>query len=117
MQYKPTTRKQNINMISTIEIDILVTIRTNESIQYSTHGINILNQMNKYREQFDIPKISFGSLYPTLHRMEQKNLICVDTKQINTESYRSRQIYYRLTELGNDYLNRVLCYRAKLLEN
>lgn len=114
MQYKPTTRKQNINIVSNIEIDILITIRSYESIQFSTHGMEIFNRINKYRQQSDIPMLSFGSLYPTLHRMEQKNLICVDTKQTHN---RDRCIYYRLTELGNDYLNRVLCYRAKLLEN
>lgn len=56
-------------------------------------------------------KISYGSLYPALHRMENKDLISF---KWGDEDKGPRRKYYMITPKGRDTLHRLQEFRAKL---
>ncbi|MBD2168655.1 helix-turn-helix transcriptional regulator [Calothrix membranacea FACHB-236] len=104
MKEKKKTDEEMLN-ISAIEGDILSVLQARE-----LYGLDILNRLNPGRP---IP-LSFGSLYPTLNRLEKKGLIEWRWGDEQEETGGARRKYYKVTGLGASVFNEWQTYRARL---
>ncbi|BAY96057.1 MULTISPECIES: PadR family transcriptional regulator [unclassified Tolypothrix] len=91
--------------LSALEEDILTLLRGLEM-----YGLEILDGLNDGRP---IP-IGFGSLYPTLNRLEKKGLVSWKWGDEQDETGGARRKYYKVTGLGANVLREVQEYREKL---
>ncbi|GAA6618256.1 PadR family transcriptional regulator [Scytonema sp. NUACC26] len=91
--------------ISALEEDILTLLG-----QWKMYGLEILEGLNEGRP---IP-IGFGSLYPTLNRLEKKGLITWKWGNEQDDTGGARRKYYKVTGLGANALTEVQVYRGQL---
>ncbi|HEY9635252.1 MAG TPA: helix-turn-helix transcriptional regulator [Coleofasciculaceae cyanobacterium] len=92
--------------LSALEEDILTLMLGYEML----YGLEILDGLNNGRP---IP-IGFGSLYPTLNRLEKKGLVSWKWGDEQDETGGARRKYYKVTGLGATALREVQEYRARL---
>jgi DNA-binding PadR family transcriptional regulator len=60
--------------------------------------------------------ITIGSLYPTLHSLEQKGLVASRMgEDVTEERCGARRKYYHLSEAGKQALNQILDFQNRLL--
>lgn len=106
MKGKKKADEEMLN-ISAIEGDILSVLLARE-----LYGLDILNRLNPGRP---IP-LSFGSLYPTLNRLEKKGLIEWRWGDEQEETGGARRKYYKVTGLGASVFNEWQIYRSQLIQ-
>jgi DNA-binding PadR family transcriptional regulator len=93
--------------ISALEEDILTLLG-----RWEMYGLEILDGLNEGRPM----PIGFGSLYPTLNRLEKKGLISWKWGDERDETGGARRKYYKVTGLGANVLREVREYRQRLAE-
>ena len=94
--------------LSALEEDLLTALFSKE-----LYGLQVMNAINDASE--GKRQIGFGSLYPTLHRMEKKGLVKARWgEQTDPESGGARRKYYQVTGLGEQILQETQEYRAQL---
>ena len=91
--------------LSALEEDILTLMGTQEM-----YGLEVLGGLKKGRSI----SIGFGSLYPTLNRLEKKGLISWKWGNEQDETGGARRKYYVVTGLGQRVLQEVQYYRNQL---
>jgi len=91
--------------LSALEEDILTLMGTQK-----LYGLEMLEGLNKGRP---IP-IGFGSLYPTLNRLEKKGLISWKWGDEQDQTGGARRKYYQVTGMGSNVLREVQEYRELL---
>ncbi len=95
-------------VLSALEEDLLTVLLGKEC-----YGLQIMKAMNEASK--GKREIGFGSLYPTLHRLEKKGLVKTrwgDEK--DSESGGARRKYYQVTGLGQRVLKETQEYRVQL---
>ncbi|MCC5623350.1 PadR family transcriptional regulator [Nostoc sp. CHAB 5715] len=92
--------------LSALEEDILTLMMGHKML----YGLEILDGLNDGRP---IP-IGFGSLYPTLNRLEKKGLITWAWGDEQDKTGGARRKYYQVTGIGTDELKKVQKYRKRL---
>ncbi|GAB1544600.1 hypothetical protein NUACC21_72760 [Scytonema sp. NUACC21] len=94
--------------LSALEEDLLTVLCGRE-----LYGLRIMNAINEASQ--GKRQIGFGSLYPTLHRMEKKGLVKSRWgEETDSESGGARRKYYVITGLGERVLRETQEYRAHL---
>lgn len=104
------TKNNNDELItlSALEEDLLTVLCSKEL--YGLQIMNAINDASKGKRS-----IGFGSLYPTLHRLEKKGLVKARWgEETDPESGGARRKYYRVTGLGEQVLRGIQAYRAHL---
>ncbi|MBN3871643.1 PadR family transcriptional regulator [Nostoc sp. JL33] len=91
--------------LSALEEDILTLMGTQKM-----YGLGILDGLNQGRPI----SIGFGSLYPTLNRLEKKGLISWKWGSDQDGTGGARRKYYIITGLGQTVLREVQDYRDQL---
>jgi len=91
--------------LSALEEDILTLMGT-----HKMYGLEMLDGLNDKRP---IP-IGFGSLYPTLNRLEKKGLVSWEWGSEQDTSGGARRKYYKVTGQGAVELKKVQKYRELL---
>lgn len=91
--------------LSSLEEDILTVMGTQK-----IYGLEMLEGLNQGRP---IP-IGFGSLYPTLNRLEKKGLISWKWGDEQDKTGGARRKYYEVTGMGSNVLREVQRYRTQL---
>jgi len=91
--------------LSALEEDILTLMGTQKM-----YGLEMLEGLNEDRP---IP-IGFGSLYPTLNRLEKKGLISWKWGDEQDQTGGARRKYYIVTGIGKAVLREVQGYRKLL---
>jgi PadR family transcriptional regulator PadR len=92
MSQKPPTRVEVLQ--GTLDLLILRTLLTGPA-----HGHAVAKHIQRTSE--DLLQVETGSLYPALHRLEQKSWIAA-TWELSDKGKRAK--YYRLTPLGRKNL-------------
>ncbi len=92
--------------LSALEEDLLTVLLGKE-----LYGLQILNAMNQAGE--GRRQIGFGSLYPTLHKLQKKGLVKPRWGD-EEETGGARRKYYKVTGLGERVLRETQEYRAHL---
>ncbi len=96
--------------LSSLEEDILTLLQSKE-----LYGLDILKALEDATG--GKRKIGFGSLYPTLHKLEKRGLLKArwgeDTPE---ERAGARRRYYKITAQGQSALRQVTQMRATLLQ-
>lgn len=94
--------------LSALEEDLLTVLCSKE-----LYGLQIMNGINDASK--GLRQIGFGSLYPTLHRLEKKGLVKARWgEETDPESGGARRKYYHVTGLGEQVLRDTQEYRAHL---
>ncbi|MBW4490348.1 MAG: PadR family transcriptional regulator [Trichocoleus desertorum ATA4-8-CV12] len=94
--------------LSALEEDLLTVLLGKE-----LYGLQVMNAMNEARQ--GRRQIGFGSLYPTLHRLDKKGLVKARWgDEADEEAGGARRKYYKLTGLGEKVLKETQEYRAYL---
>ncbi|MHC5763074.1 PadR family transcriptional regulator [Nostoc sp.] len=91
--------------LSALEEDILTLMGTQKM-----YGLEILDGLNQGRPI----SIGFGSLYPTLNRLEKKGLVSWKWGSEQEETGGARRKYYIITGSGQTVLREVQDYRDQL---
>jgi DNA-binding PadR family transcriptional regulator len=91
--------------LSAIDQDILTVFGGRE-----LYGLEVLDELNLDRPT----KLSFGSLYPALNRLEKKGFISWRWGDEQEVSGGARRKYYKMTALGATALQEIEQYRAAL---
>jgi DNA-binding PadR family transcriptional regulator len=91
--------------LTAIDQDILTAFGSRE-----LYGLEVLDELNLNRGI----KLSFGSLYPALNRLEKKGFICWRWGDEQEVSGGARRKYYKMTALGATALRDIEQYRAAL---
>lgn len=74
------------------------------------YGLVILDELNLNRSS----KLSYGSMYPALNRLDKKSYISGRWGDDTEPSTGARRKYYKVTGLGHAALEEVRSYRASL---
>ncbi len=98
--------------LSPLDEDILILLKA----QGELYGLKIFNYLNLEREAKLGHKISFGTLYPALNRLEKKGLVDWSWGDENEVSGGGRRKYYRINALGERSLEAVQDYRKNLVK-
>jgi PadR family transcriptional regulator PadR len=95
-------------ILSALEEDLLTLLEGK-----SLYGLEIMDAINAVGQQRR--KLRTGSLYTTLHRMEQKDLVLATWgEEEDGRSGGARRKYYKATELGRAVLQETQDYRENL---
>ncbi|MEH2081856.1 MAG: helix-turn-helix transcriptional regulator [Nostoc sp.] len=100
------SKNDEILNISTLEGDILTVLLTAREL----YGLEILEKLNPGRPI----SLSFGSLYPTLNRLEKKGFIEWRWGDEQERTGGARRKYYKVTGLGANVFNQWQIYRSQL---
>lgn len=101
-------KNEELITLSALEEDLLTVLRGKE-----LYGLQVMNAINEASD--GKRQIGFGSLYPTLHRMEKKGLVKSRWgEETDPESGGARRKYYEITGLGEQALRETQEYRAHL---
>ena len=109
MKIMPKKNKEGGYMLSALELDLLTVLRGGE-----LYGLELLDQINKARQQVKMPKLGIGSLYPTLKRMETAGLIEGEFREPVASEESPRRKYYKLLSAGEIAISRSQAYRRLL---
>lgn len=96
--------------LSAIDQDILTVLK----IQGEIYPLEMLDCLNLGREENLGSKLSFGSLYPALNRLQKKGLVESRWGDEDEVTGGARRKYYKINALGLRSLNSVNKYRAGL---
>lgn len=106
-KYPENLNSQRI-ILSALEEDLLTLLEGK-----SLYGLEIMDAVNAMGQQRR--KLRPGSLYTTLHRMEQKDLVLATWgEEEDGRSGGARRKYYKATELGQTVLQATQDYRKNL---
>ncbi len=101
----PSNKDAEKTRLSAIDEDILTVL-----LERELYGLEILTCLNEPRPS----KMSFGSLYPALDRLEKKGYISWRWGKEQEGTGGARRKYYKVTGLGGSALNEVQQYRKAL---
>lgn len=97
--------------LSALEQEVLTVLVT---YQGELYGLEIKDAMEEASQKASGGRqsIAFGSLYPTLHRLEKKGLI--RARWGDEQSGGARRKYYSISESAEDVLNGINAYHDQL---
>lgn len=103
---KPT--EDELPRLASLEEDVMTVLLSNPEL----YGLQILQALN---EASTVGRIGFGSLYPTLHRLDKKGYLSARWgEESDGESGGARRKYYRITGLGEQVLKATYLRRHQL---
>lgn len=94
---------------SATEMDLLILLSNN-----TLYGLQIIEAIKTASE--GIKTLKIGSLYTTLHRMEQKNLVVSKWGDEEQDGKGARRKYYTISKSGEIILQAMKAYRKNLSE-
>ena len=107
----PRRHEDKVVILTPLQLELLTVL-----ISGKAYGLEILDRINKVRDKFNIPKLRIGSLYPTLQRLEDANLIRGDHREEVAGSGTPRRKYYEILAEGKTAISRTKAYHQQLQE-
>ena len=105
----PKKNEKGVIVLSALEQDLLTVLMKEE-----LYGLELLERINDARSKVGMNKLSIGSLYPTLKRMEKAKLIEGEFREPVAGENSPRRKYYRLLGEGETAISRTEAYRNLL---
>ena len=103
-----------IIILSALEVDLLTTLVPRPQ---GVYGLEILELINQARTEMETRKLSIGSIYPTLGRMEKAGLIKGEFRESVAAKGSARRKYYTITPTGEIAITRAeACRRRDALD-
>lgn len=106
------TEKSEFYDVSQLEENLLILLAAESpsSQPRGMYGLEFTDAIAKASQQKR--KISYGSLYPALHRMEERGLISF---KWGDEATGPRRKYYMITPKGREILREIQVFRSNLI--
>lgn len=98
--------REEISVLSALEQDVLTALHAAQRELYGLEIKEALEEVSQGKRE-----LSFGSLYPALHKLEEKKLI--KARRGNEETGTQRK-YYAIQRLGEELLKEINNYRGRL---
>lgn len=96
-------------VLTPLQLELLTVLVSGEA-----YGLQILDRINQARDQFNISKLRIGSLYPTLQRLEDANLIRGEHREEVAGNGTPRRKYYQILAEGKTAISRTKAYHRLL---
>ena len=103
-------KKNKVVIPTALQMELLRVLTQGDS-----YGLEILDRINDARGQVSIPKLRIGSLYPTLQRLEEAELIEGEFREEVAGHGTPRRKYYKILAEGQTAITRAEAYQ-RLLE-
>lgn len=100
-------KKDDFIVLSPLEEDILTALSGRE-----LYGLQIIKKIAEASNERR--KIGFGSLYPTLHKLDKKGFVKPRWGDELEETGGARRKYYKITVLGSEVLTDTQKFRSRL---
>ena len=104
---QPKQEKDDFVVLSPLEEDILTALSGREL--YGLQIIDAIAEASNGRR-----KIGFGSLYPTLHKLNKKGFVKARWGDELEQTGGARRKYYQITGLGSKVLEETQVFRSRL---
>lgn len=108
------SKKKNdkVVVLTRLQLDLLLVLLDGEA-----YGLEILDRINKAREETGQSQLRIGSLYPTLKRLEEAKLIKSQLMEEVAGNGTPRRKYYAILAEGRMAIDRTKAYYRLLTED
>ena len=103
-------KEDKVVVLTSLQLELLKVLVSGEA-----YGLEILDCINKARDQLGMRKVRIGSMYPTLKRLEEANLIKSELREEVAGNGTPRRKYYHILAEGKTAISRTEAYH-RLLE-
>ena len=104
-------KDDKVVVLTRLQLDLLLVLLDGEA-----YGLEILDRINKAREQTGHSQLRIGSLYPTLKRLEEAKLIRGELREEVAGKGTPRRKYYEILAEGIMAIDRTKAYYRLLTE-
>ncbi|MEL6441352.1 MAG: PadR family transcriptional regulator [Cyanobacteria bacterium J06621_8] len=98
-------------VLTPLQLELVIVLTLGEA-----YGLQILDRINKARDEVGMRKLRIGSLYPTLKRLEDAGLIKSELREEVAGNGTPRRKYYELLAEGRTAISRTQAYYRLLAE-
>ena len=88
-----------------LQLELLIVLILGEA-----YGLEILDRINQARDEVGMRKLRIGSLYPTLKRLEDANLVKSELREEVAENGTPKRKYYQILAEGKTAISRTKAY-------
>ncbi|MEO1691471.1 MAG: helix-turn-helix transcriptional regulator [Cyanobacteria bacterium J06631_6] len=108
------SKKKNdkVVVLTRLQLDLLLVLLSGEA-----YGLEILDRINKAREETGQSQLRIGSLYPTLKRLEEAKLIKSQLREEVAGNGTPRRKYYAILAEGRIAIDRTKAYYRLLTKD
>ncbi|MEM7762118.1 MAG: helix-turn-helix transcriptional regulator [Cyanobacteria bacterium P01_A01_bin.40] len=108
---KEHKNNHKVVVLTPLQLELLIVLIVGEA-----YGLEILDRINKARDEVGMRKLRIGSLYPTLKRLEEANLIKSELREEVAGNGTPRRKYYEILAEGQTAISRTKAYYRLLSE-
>ncbi|MEL6441918.1 MAG: helix-turn-helix transcriptional regulator [Cyanobacteria bacterium J06621_8] len=108
----PKKKNDKVVVLTRSQLDLLLVLLDGEA-----YGLEILDRINKAREETGHSQLRIGSLYPTLKRLEEAKLIRGEMREEVAGNGTPRRKYYEILAEGRTAIERTKAYYRLLTED
>ena len=101
----PKKKNDKVVVLTRLQLDLLLVLLDGEA-----YGLEILDRINKAREETGHSQLRIGSLYPTLKRLEEAKLIKSHLREEVAGNGTPRRKYYEILAEGRMAIDRTKAY-------
>ena len=88
-----------------LQLELLIVLILGEA-----YGLEILDRINQARDEVGMRKLRIGSLYPTLKRLEDANLVKSELREEVAGNGTPKRKYYQILAEGKTAISRTKAY-------
>ncbi len=103
-------KEDKVVVLTSLQLELLKVLVSGEA-----YGLEILDCINKARDQLGMRKVRIGSMYPTLKRLEEANLIKSELREEVAGNGTPRRKYYQILAEGKTAISRTQAYHRLLV--
>ena len=98
-------KDNKVVVLTPLQLELLIVLLYGEA-----YGLQILDRINHARDEVGMRKLRIGSLYPTLKRLEDANLIKGELREEVAGNGTPRRKYYEILAEGKTAISRTKAY-------
>lgn len=98
-------KDNQVVVLTPLQLELLIVLILGEA-----YGLEILDRINQARDEVGMRKLRIGSLYPTLKRLEDANLVKSELREKVAGNGTPRRKYYQILAEGKTAISRTKAY-------
>jgi|GEM_PF-2667886 len=98
-------KDNQVVVLTPLQLELLIVLILGEA-----YGLEILDRINQARDEVGMRKLRIGSLYPTLKRLEDANLVKSELREEVAGNGTPRRKYYQILAEGKTAISRTKAY-------
>lgn len=98
-------KDNQVVVLTPLQLELLIVLILGEA-----YGLEILDRINQARDEVGMRKLRIGSLYPTLKRLEDANLVKSELREEVAGNGTPKRKYYQILAEGKTAISRTKAY-------